>query len=262
MGRRAPSADLVLARDGQQSLGDAVLAALVVDEAVGAELAQRQEARTRQETLATDVAAACRQVGQQRQAWEVVARQETLAGQIAVGVEVAVEGAVAGQQQVTLLASLVVALLGFAPLTLARSGVVLDLEVQFDGLRGGTVQVAPALQRAVELAGRRAGRRPRPMLGEPGRGRGVSSSSSIASTFRPRSCARFGHRLVQSRPLLGTGSVSGWFMSSRSRTLLPRRLPVSASQMACMWLLTSSRLARSSVGALTCPCTMRTGSRK
>jgi hypothetical protein len=44
-----------------------------------------------------------------------------------------------------------VALLGLAPLALAGGRVVLNLEVELDGLRGGAIQVTPALQGAIEL---------------------------------------------------------------------------------------------------------------
>ena len=142
---------LVLTTDGEQGFGDAVLTALMVDEAVGAELAQGQEPGARQEALAPDVAPSGRYVGHERQAREVVARQEALAGQVAVGVEVAVEGAFAGQQQVALLAGFVVALLGFTPFALAGSGVVLFFVVQLDGVGGGAVQIAPAVNGFVKL---------------------------------------------------------------------------------------------------------------
>ena len=46
LGRQAGAlSHLILTADGQQGAGDAVLAAFVVDQAVGAELAQRQETR-------------------------------------------------------------------------------------------------------------------------------------------------------------------------------------------------------------------------
>ena len=143
---------LVLPGDGEQGLDDPVLAAFVIDETVWTELAEREKSRARQETLSTDVAAACRDIGQQRQAREVVPRQKALAGQVAVGVEVAVERTVTGQQQISLFACLVVALLGLAPLALAGSGVVLDLEVELDGPSGGKVQIAPTLERVVEFS--------------------------------------------------------------------------------------------------------------
>ena len=142
---------LVLSTNGEQGFGDAVLAALMVDEAVGAKLAQGQEPGARQEALAPDVAPSGRYVGHERQAREVVARQEALAGQVAVGVEVAVEGAFAGQQQVALLAGFVVALLGFTPFALAGSGVVLFFVVQLDSVGGGAVQIAPAVNGFVKL---------------------------------------------------------------------------------------------------------------
>ena len=74
-----------------------------------------------------------------------------MAGQVAVGVEVAVEGAVPREQQVALLAGFVVALLGFASLALAGGGVVFNAVVQLNLANGGTVQVAPAVECAVEL---------------------------------------------------------------------------------------------------------------
>jgi hypothetical protein len=91
-----------------------------------------------------------------------------LAGQVAVGVEVAVECAVAGEQQVPLLACFVVPLLGLTPLTLTRSGVVLDLEVELDRPSGGKVQIAPALEGVVEFAVRALEGLFRPRLCEPG----------------------------------------------------------------------------------------------
>ncbi len=80
--------------EGEQRADDAVGAALVIDEAARAELGERQEARTLQVGLASPSIVRRRHVRHQRQAREVVARQEALGGEVAVGVEVAREAAV------------------------------------------------------------------------------------------------------------------------------------------------------------------------
>ena len=83
----------------QHRAHDAVRAPLVVDEAARAELGERQEARPLQVGLASAAVVRRRDVGHERQAREVVARQEALGREVAVGVEVAREAARALLQQ-------------------------------------------------------------------------------------------------------------------------------------------------------------------
>ena len=65
--------NLVIRTDGEHGPGDPILTTLVIDEAVGAELRQRQEARTRKEVLAANLALARRDVSHEWQAREIVA---------------------------------------------------------------------------------------------------------------------------------------------------------------------------------------------
>ena len=72
---------------------------------MGPELADADKARPGDERAASHLLTAARDVGHQRQAREVIARHEALAGQIAVGAEVVVVVAAAwfvGQQQLLL----------------------------------------------------------------------------------------------------------------------------------------------------------------
>ena len=84
---------------GQLGCGDAVGAALVVDQAARSKFRQGQEARALQVAAARATLTAAGDEGGERQAREVVARQEGLGGEVAVGVEVAGQALGAALQQ-------------------------------------------------------------------------------------------------------------------------------------------------------------------
>ena len=71
-------------------------------------------------------------------------------------------------QQVALLAGFVVALLGFPAFAFAGGGVIFFLVIELDGLGRGLVEVAPAVQSAVEFFERPLEHRFWPGWREPG----------------------------------------------------------------------------------------------
>ena len=81
---------------GQDRALHLVGVALVIDKRMGPEFADAHEARPGDERAASHLLTAAGDVGHQRQAREVVARHEALAGQIAVRAEVVVVVAAAG----------------------------------------------------------------------------------------------------------------------------------------------------------------------
>ena len=135
---------------------DPVHAALVVDEAAGAELRERKKPGTADHAalviLALDRASAPRgNPGHQRQAWEVVARQEALAGQVAVGVEVGVLGVARLQEHGVLAGGIAIAALRIL-LLLVGGGVALHhLVGHVHLLAGGIDHHAPAAKGGAEL---------------------------------------------------------------------------------------------------------------
>src|SRR5262249_15781249 len=72
----------------EDRFADAVGAALMVDDRARTELRETKETRAREEAVASDPLAACRDVGEERQAWEVVAREKALGGEIPIGIEI------------------------------------------------------------------------------------------------------------------------------------------------------------------------------
>src|SRR5947209_5463486 len=76
----------------QDGLVDDVSRPLVVDEGAGAELCNGEETRPREKLIASAHESPSRNVGRQRQARETVAWEESLAGEVAIAVEVGLRG--------------------------------------------------------------------------------------------------------------------------------------------------------------------------
>src|SRR5690606_470915 len=85
-GQLSSGGDAALIPDGQDRPLHPVGAALVVDDRPRPELAQPEEPGPGQEGLPDDLLPAGRDVSQERQAREVIARQEAFAGEVPVGV--------------------------------------------------------------------------------------------------------------------------------------------------------------------------------
>ncbi len=149
-GEACADRDLVIRGNGQQCARHTILAALVIDQAVGTELSQREKARAAEEILPADLASSRRDVGHERKAREVVTRQKTLTREVAISVEVRVERSAFLQQQLALAKRFVMALLGVAPLALGRGRVVHYLLVDVHLASGRAKQFAPAIERAIE----------------------------------------------------------------------------------------------------------------
>jgi len=135
-----------LVTDRQDGADDAVRAALVIDEAARPELGEREEARALEVRLTTAAVARRGNVGHEGEAREVVAGQEALGREVAVRVEVARVGAVAFLEQVELVDRLGVAALRGALLLLGRGVVVHDATGGVPRLLGGLEEVAPAAE--------------------------------------------------------------------------------------------------------------------
>ena len=158
-GQLAVAGDVVRGADVELGADHPVHAALMVDEAAWAKLRQGQETR------ATDHAAlvvlglaatASGYPGHQGQAGEVIARQEALAGQETVAVEVGVLGIAALEQDGVLAGRVTVATLGIGALG-RRGGMAFDDLVGHVHLgAGGVEQHPPALQRRGKALGRLA----------------------------------------------------------------------------------------------------------
>ena len=127
----------------------------MVDEAARTELGQREEARTLEVGLPPPTVPTRRDVGEQRQPREVVAGQEALGGEIAVGVEVAGERGRPALEQVDLVHRLRVAGLRRPLVPVGRGVVVHGPARGVPLLLGGGEQVSPAIERCVETPRRR-----------------------------------------------------------------------------------------------------------
>ena len=140
----------------QERPHDPVGLTFVVDEAARAELGEREEARALQVGLPPAAIAARRDVGEQGEPGEIVPRQETLGGEVPVGVEVARQRGGPTLEQVELVHRLRVARLRGA-LLLVGGGVVVHGPARGIALLlGGGKQVAPTMEGVVEaLRGRR-----------------------------------------------------------------------------------------------------------
>src|SRR5690554_4523503 len=132
---------------------DAVLLALVIDQAERAEFRDSQEARPREHTAVALPAplAGAGDEGGQRQAREVVAGEEALAGEVAVGLEVRLTPAVV-LEQAQLDGAFVEAALGDLALLPAAARVHHQLGGFVDLAEGGGVKLAPATEAVVEGA--------------------------------------------------------------------------------------------------------------
>ncbi|GBD17266.1 hypothetical protein HRbin26_02185 [bacterium HR26] len=125
--------------------GDPPLGALVVDDVLRRELADRQEAGA-SDVLATPA----RHPGAHREGWEVVAGQEAFGGQVAVGVEVAfLPGHVVLPEQAPLAHGLLHELARLA-LVLATPGTLGQPIGFLQPCLGNPPQLAPAVERAIE----------------------------------------------------------------------------------------------------------------
>ncbi len=148
--RRVEPAGVLTGRE--LDLVDLVALPFVVDQRAGAELADRDEARAVDELAVAGHAPTPGDIGAQRQTRERVARQEALGGEVAVGVEVAllVVGLVVAQQA-ELIECLPPACFGHLAGVRAAGVVEADPVLLVDLGRGDPVQLAPPVQRPVEL---------------------------------------------------------------------------------------------------------------
>ena len=74
--------------DGHDDLVDAIACALVINERARAELGDAEEARTGKELVGASDALAAGDIGRKGQAGKTITRQERLAREVAVGIEV------------------------------------------------------------------------------------------------------------------------------------------------------------------------------
>src|SRR5712692_9167111 len=81
-----------LAIHRHDDLVDAIARAFVVDNGSGAEFGNGQEPGPRQEFIAPVLLAPARNIGGERQPWEVIAWQEALTGEVPVAVKVRLDG--------------------------------------------------------------------------------------------------------------------------------------------------------------------------
>ena len=130
-------------------------APFVINEAARAELGQREEARTLQVGLPPAAVPTRRDVREEGQPGEVVAGQEALGGEVAVRVEVARERARAALQQVELVHRLRVPALGRPLLPVGGRVVVHGAPRRVPLLLGGGEEISPTVEGLVEAPRRR-----------------------------------------------------------------------------------------------------------
>ena len=246
-------------------LVDAVARALVVDQGARAELGDGQETRARHELVASLALAAAGHIRRERQAREVVAGQEALRGEVAVGVEVAFVDAFGLGEQADLAFRLraqparVVAL-GLRPRMVAN-----DLVVQLALADRGAIEAAPALAGGIESALDLVEDLSGPVVVEPGRrGEFVANAGDELVGLGERGGPM--DRVPQfprKASLTGSGSLPSADVRSRTVvSVLPRSGLATSIQIAWTWERTRSRLRRSMRGGATAPATILLGSRK
>ena len=129
---------------------NAVASALVVDEGARAELGDGEEARAGDEFVAAFALAAGGHIGGEGQAREVVARQETLSGEVAVGVEIALVNAFGLREQANLAFGLRPQAAGMIALGFGTGMVAENFVVKFALADGGAVKLAPTVAGGIE----------------------------------------------------------------------------------------------------------------
>ncbi|TFE69317.1 hypothetical protein A7Q09_05345 [Methylacidiphilum sp. Yel] len=132
----------------QQHAVDHVPRSLVVDDPARPELGDRQEAGAREKLVATPGAPATRDEGRERQAREVVARQEPLAREVPVAVEVRLVGPGAldvGPEELKLRLGLGPQALGAVAVLGTPGGISDDPILLLAGLEGRSIQGTPSV---------------------------------------------------------------------------------------------------------------------
>ena len=142
-----------LALDGQNDLRDPVARPFVVDDRPRPELLDGQKARTGKEFIAPATIPAAGDVCRQRQAREVVPRQESLARKVAITVEITLDRALRLSQELELGLCLCPELPSPAALVLAARGVRDDLVLE--GLLASRRPVESSPPRASAVRSRR-----------------------------------------------------------------------------------------------------------
>ncbi len=256
----------VVGAEVEIDLVDPVARALVVDQRARAELGDGQEARARDELVAALALAPARHVGRERQAREVVAGQEALRREVAVGVEIALVDALGLGEQADLALRLGAQAPGVVALGLRPRVIADDLVVQLPLADGRAVEAAPALAGGIEGALDLVEHLLRPVLVEPrGRGQLVADAGDelVGLGERGRAMRRASAARRASASLTGSGSLPSSGVRSRTVvSVLPRSGLATSIQMAWMWERTRSRLRRSMRGGATAPATIWFGSRK
>jgi hypothetical protein len=143
----------LLSLGAEDDLVDLEARSFVVDDRAGSELGDGEEARAREELVVGAAAAASAgQVGREREAREVVAGEETFAGEVAVGVEVGVELSLGRGEQIELGVGLCEQAAGLFALLLGAGAIAVDGVLAASLLVGGAVEGLPAAAGAVEAA--------------------------------------------------------------------------------------------------------------
>ena len=238
-------------------------AAFMVDEAVRTEFGDADKSWALDRRAARRAAASRRNEGDQRQAREVVARQEPFGREVAVGVEIGLLVVAAAAQQVHLLLGVAADGLKLPALLRCRACVCEAAHgPPRPGALAGVEQRPPAVEGRVETLGRL--RDDALAVGvevaDPGH---VSRVRLVDARQHGGHAAqmRFRRRLPSARDS-ATGAASGRPAPSRSSTSAIRGLRavfVSASQTAWRWLSIMSWFVKSIVGALTTPFTASDG---
>ena len=165
-GCREVTAGIVLVPNGHHHAVNLISGSLMVDESSGPELGDGEESRPGDELLVVLRRTTSGDESRERKPREVIARQETFACEIAIAVEVGLDGTLAVRQQPELGFSLLTKSAGHVVLHNARR--IADDPVGVVKLgASGPIEILPARQRALEGYGDSADHFVQPAFGIP-----------------------------------------------------------------------------------------------